>query len=103
MVFVPEILNVIGVGLVLPAVALAVLPGVIVSTHVPDDAIVPQLEGLIVVPLGNAGDGEYVTLIAELDPTLVIVISLGVPVRAASSPVSLIDSPSVDTLAVSVV
>jgi hypothetical protein len=58
LVFVPEILNVIGVGLVLPAVALAVLPGVIVSTHVPDAAIVPQLAGLIVVPLGKAGDGE---------------------------------------------
>ena len=103
LVFEPEMLNVIGVGLVLPAVALAVLPGVIVNTHVPDAAIVPQLEGLIVVPLGRAGDGEYVTLVAELDPELVIVISLGVPVRAAFNDVLLTDSPSVDTLAVRVV
>ena len=58
LVFVPEMLNVIGVGLVSPAVALAVLPGVIVNTHVPDTAIVPQLDGLIVVPLGKSGDSD---------------------------------------------
>jgi len=50
--------NVIRVGLILPAVALAALPGVMVNMHVPDAAIVPQLAGLIVVPLGSAGDGE---------------------------------------------
>ena len=41
-----EILNVIGVGLVFPGTALAMLPGVIVSTHVPDAAMVPQFAGL---------------------------------------------------------
>ena len=82
MVFSPEILNVIGVGLVLPAVALSVLPGVMVNIHVLYATIVPQLSGLIVVPLGSAGDGEYVTFIAELDPVLVIVIVLELPVRS---------------------
>lgn len=103
LVFVPDMLNVIGVGLVLPAVALAVLPGVMVNIHVPDGAINPQLAGLIVVLMGSAGDGVYVTFVAKLDPELVIVISLGLPVRAAFNPVSLTDSPSVDTLAVMVV
>jgi len=58
LVFVPETLNVIGVGFVLLGVALALLPGAMVNTHVPSAAIVPQLAGLIVVPLGSAGDGE---------------------------------------------
>ena len=57
-VFVPDTLNVIEVGLVLPPGALGVLPGVIVNTQVPAAAIVPQLAGLIVVPLGNAGESE---------------------------------------------
>ena len=54
----PEILKVMGVGAVSPAVALGVLPGVIVNTQVSEAAIVPQLAGLMVVPLGKAGDGE---------------------------------------------
>ncbi len=83
MVFVPEILNVIGVGLILPAVALGVLPVVIVNIHVPDPAIVPQVAGLIVVPLGKVGDGEYVTFVAGFNPVLVMVICLGLPVRVA--------------------
>lgn len=58
MVLVPETLSVMGVGLALPGVALGVLPGVIVTTHVSDAAIVPQLAGLTVVPLGSTGDGE---------------------------------------------
>ena len=58
MVFEPEILNVMGVGAVSPDAALGVSPGIIVNTQVSDTAIVPQLVGLIVVPLGSAGDGE---------------------------------------------
>lgn len=48
-----------GVGAVSPDAALGVLPGVIVNTQVSATAIVPQLAGLIVVPLGSAGDEEY--------------------------------------------
>jgi hypothetical protein len=57
-VFVPDILKVIGVGPVSPGAELGVLPGVIVNVHVSDAAIEPQLDGLIVVPLGSAGEGE---------------------------------------------
>ncbi len=41
--------------------------------------------------------------IAGLVPALVMVISLGVPVRAAFNPVLFTDSPSVETLVESVV
>ena len=58
LVFEPETLKVMADGAVSPDAPLGVEPGVIVNTQVSDTAIVPQLAGLIVVPLGNAGDGE---------------------------------------------
>ena len=58
LLFVPDILRVMGVGFVSPRAALGMTPGVIVNTQVAEGAIVPQLAGLMVVPPGNAGDGE---------------------------------------------
>ena len=47
-----------------------------VNTHVPAGAMFPQLAGVMVVLLGNAGDGVYVTLLAVDEPVLVKVIVL---------------------------
>ena len=57
LVFVPEMVKVMGVGFRLPDAALGVSPGSIINTQLPDGAIVPQLAGLIVVPLGSGGEG----------------------------------------------
>jgi hypothetical protein len=53
-----------------------------------------QLAGVMVVPLGNAGDGLYVRLFAVEVPVLVMVIVLATP---------LVFSASVATLALIVV
>ena len=64
LVFRPDMFNAMGVGVVSPGAALGVEPGVTVNTQLPDGAIFPQRDGLIVVPLGSAGDTVYVTFAA---------------------------------------
>jgi hypothetical protein len=92
-----------GMGLVSPAAALGVAPGVKVRTQALAAAMLPQLDGDMVVPAGNAGDSVYPTDVAVALPVLVIVIVRAVPVKAGDSPVSDTATASDETLVASVV
>lgn len=61
LVLLPEMFKVMGTGFISPGAALGIAPGVMVSTQISEGAIVPQLMGLMGVPLGNAGEKVYVT------------------------------------------
>ena len=95
-------LNVIGVGLVSPGVALGVFEGVIVTWQLCPANMVPQPVHTIEVMLADPDVG-HATLFAVTFPLLSIVMTLGFPTSAAFNEGLLTDSPSVDTLAESVV
>ena len=100
---VPATASVTAVGLISPAAALAVAPGVIVSTQVAAGARSPQFAGEMVVPAGNAGDAAYPTDVAVMLPVLVRVNVRGFPVKLADSAILLTASASEGALALSVV
>ncbi len=100
---VPATASVTAVGVISPAAALAVAPGVIVSTQVAAGARSPQFAGEMVAPAGNAGDAAYPTDVAVVLPVLVRVNVRGFPVKLADSAVSLTASASDGALALSVV